>query len=575
MKPTSFLIQFGNASFNPDEAKESFTDDVCTLFVNTKNDNHIRWAKTDNGFVLFIGERLNKTSPETSKGKLPGQGTLISYDSRRSRLSIISDTLGTAPIFYRQKASSGFLISNRLEHMVDADCTVSWLSVQQYLCHGYTLQNETFFKEISQSRPSEQLAISYQNGSPSLVFTNNKIGYHKQTPLTEETINQIAQTLINRMESYSPAVLMMSAGWDSRTLLINGPDPYVSAYSHGDLSSREIQITQRLTGRMRLDHIFSEINRFDFPPELLEEMLEQTGFCLFPIWYLASKRLASLYDTPLISGVLGEFLGGHYGVMSFGTRRQKALAAIMLLNNKPLSEQRIKETVWNFATPPEAHWFLTDEMNARFREQGADTRQKTLSCLQILYQKTGDWQRAIEQFNMEHRARQYILKQAQTAVGYGGYNLPFGDEKIVEMIRRIPFSQRVHNKLNRLILDTNRPDLLNQPMAATLLKAKYPIILQELSRGFRIVFENISRNLGKRPPNLGWFNYQHLYSGHCLNDITNSLQLDIWDKNKMHKTIESNPHNGIDAGSTLDMLTKIKTVDYYVNLSTRKSTQNN
>jgi hypothetical protein len=358
------------------KAKESFTDGTCTLFVNTKNDNHIRWSKTDNGFILFVGERLNKVSLENSKGKLPGQGTLLSYESSHSRLTVISDTLGTAAVFYGQKGDSGYLISNRLEHVVDTQCTVCWLSVQQYLCYGYTLQNQTFFKEISQSRPNEQLTLSYKNNLPELTCTSHDITHQKQRSLTEAAVGQMAQSLIKCIQSYSPGVLMMSAGWDSRTLLINGPDPYVSAYSHGDLSSREIQITQRLTGRMRLDHIFSEINRFDFPPALLEEMLEETGFCLFPIWYLASKRLASLYDAPLISGVLGEFLGGHYGVMSFGTRWQKALAAILLLNNKPLSEQRIKETVWNFATPPQAHWFLTDEMNARFHEQGKDTRQK-------------------------------------------------------------------------------------------------------------------------------------------------------------------------------------------------------
>lgn len=43
-----------------------------------------------------------------------------------------------------------------------------------------------------------------------------------------------------------------------------------------------------------------------------------------------------------------------------------------------------------------------------------------------------------------------------------------------------------------------------------------------------------------------------------------SLKSDIWSKERMLKTIASNQKNGIDAGSTMDMVCKIKTIDYYL-----------
>ena len=101
-------------------------------------------------------------------------------------------------------------------------------------------------------------------------------------------------------------------------------------------------------------------------------------------------------------------------------------------------------------------------------------------------------------------------------------------------------------------------------MAATLAKAKRPILIQELSRILRILFEKTFFKLKKNRPNLGWFNYEHLYSGDFFETTIHSLRSDIWSKERMSKTIASNQKNGIDAGSTMDMVCKIKTIDYYL-----------
>ena len=58
-------------------------------------------------------------------------------------------------------------------------------------------------------------------------------------------------------------------------------------------------------------------------------------------------------------------------------------------------------------------------------------------------------------------------------------------------------------------------------------------------------------------PRLGWFNYQHLYQSNVFNEIIDSLTSPLWDKSRMRNIIKENPKNGIDAGSTLDMMCKI------------------
>jgi len=181
-----------------------------------------------------------------------------------------------------------------------------------------------------------------------------------------------------------------------------------------------------------------------------------------------------------------------------------------------------------------------------------------------MHEQFGDWQSAIENFNMEHRARQYILKQAQTANSTIGYIIPFSDDSLVDIVQQLPFQYRVHNKLNRLILKKRNPALLAPPMAATLISAHYPIIIQEVSRGVRVVIEEARNKLGLKPLRLGWFDYEHLYEKSLFHDIIDSLQLDLWNKQYMHEVIHPHPRKRFDAGSLLDMLCKIKTVDYYL-----------
>lgn len=563
MKSTSFSIALGRNRASLHDGGKVYEDERCSLWINSENDHHLRYQVTEAGFHVFVGERLRDQEWRSAGPELPGQGTLLQFDAATGTLTLTTDRLGTAMVYQRPQGTDAIYLSNRLEHLSWPELTTHWNAVQQYLCRGYTLASDTFFKEIHQNLPNQLIHICAGESQVSV-----KQSERPSTPPTgltrDEIIERISLRLSERLTNQPPGILMMSAGWDSRTLLLTGAEPFVTAYSHGDLSSREIRIAQQLTGQSLLDHSFTEISRLDFPPELLETMMEQTGFCVFPIWYHAAQRMARLYDAPLVSGVLGELLGGHYGLLSFGGRWQKLKSALFVFNHQNLSNTQVEGMVRRFALPPSSHWFLTEEANNHFAEMAPETGEQTFNLLLKNFRAKGDWQLAIEQFNMEHRARQYILKQPQAGLGHLGYRLPLGDEEVVRLANGIPFEERVHNKLNQSILRGSRPALLNAPMSATLVAAKYPVPLQELSRGLRIALEILARKMGRGSPHLGWFNYEHLYAGRCLHQITDSLSLDLWDKPKMHRILETNSANGIDAGSTLDMLCKIRTVDYYL-----------
>ncbi|WP_097461238.1 asparagine synthase-related protein [Mangrovitalea sediminis] len=567
MKPTSFSIALGPTRLSLHDVSCVFEDSHCSLWVNVDNPYYIQYQTDHTGFSLFMGERTASPFEEPEATHPGASGTLIRYDSTTHQFRLSTDRLGTAIVFHRQLGDGTYCLSNRLEHLISNETTVEWHSIQQYLCRGYTLDSKTFFQEIQQTLPNQEITVSLDGPVPSVSVSGRT---RSSDDDSEDPVNTIAERLRDHLRSSPPGVLMMSAGWDSRTLLLDGSTPFATAYSHGDLSSRELRITQRLTGSVRLDHIFTEISRLDFTPQLLESMLNENGFCVFPIWYLAAQKIKKIYDAPLVSGVLGELLGGHYGLLSLGNRWQKLKSALFIFNKQRIPDHRIEAAVRKFALPPTSHWFLTDDANAHFSTLADKTAQQTYDSLSRQYQETRDWQLAIEQFNMDHRARQYILKQAQAASCLIGYRLPFADDRAVEAIGKLPFSERVHNKTNQEILRRHHSELLKEPMSATLVGAKYPIPIQELSRGVRIVKELLSRRLRNKSPQLGWFNYEHLYQSSSLYDIIDSLQHEMWDKEKMRLTIKDNPKNSIDAGSTLDMLAKVKTVDYYLAFAKRE-----
>lgn len=566
MKPTSFLIRTGDTQPQPSKTSPVYSDNICSLHVNVSNNNYIQHVCNEEGFTVFIGEATKSPLTNNSKGA-PGQGTLIQYKKVSGNIVITTDQLGTSLIYYSRDKNDSLQISNRLDNLSLVGKVPNWPAIQQYLNTGYTIGASTFFHDVEQTLPNEELNACRKED---FHIKRPTVKSGQTTSVEASTVEELMDCLSERLSSvlreHPPSVLMMSAGWDSRTLLMTGAENYRTAYTHGDLSSREIAISRSLTGILRMDHVFSDVRNLDVSGNLLDIMLEELGFCVFPVWYIAGQKAQETYKTPLSSGVLGEFLGGHYGLLSIGSRFQKILASTSLLPGNLVRKEQFSAALERFTTPAPDHWFLSTEGRDILANAASSTKSMMRNELDSAYEEYGDWQSAIEAFNMEHRARQYILKQAQAAASTSGYIAPFADDKLAEIVRLIPFNNRAHNKLNQKLLKAKNSQLLEHPMAATLVPAKYPILFQELSRGARIVFEQGRKLVGMKQPRLGWFNYGHIYQSNILQEITENLTSTLWDKPRMHKTLECNPNRGIDAGSTLDMLCKLKTVDYYLNI---------
>ncbi|MBQ0747948.1 MAG: hypothetical protein KBT82_10860 [Marinobacter sp.] len=561
LKPNSFLVIIGTDDTRP--TKERNPGSQASLQVMDVNPFYVRHHVHQSGnFELFFGERKDSESIDF---ETPVNGTSITYSVESNRLIVRSDLAGAEPVYYRN-VNTTILLSNRLDNLIEQGDLPDWEGIHCYLTFGYTLGASTFFENIQQTLPNQKLEIDTQ-----LLEISKEVSDVTSRVANSETLasngRTFAKLLSDTMLTYRPMALMMSAGWDSRTLLAPRKSPITVAYTHGDISSRECTIAKKVSGTLRTDHYFKDVKGMVIDTDLLDEMLELHGHCLWPIWHLSSRLISEKFSLPIASGVIGARLGGHNGFSSVGTRLQKTFNSLHLINPRIASKEKIINDLKKHLTTPKNFWFTSDKGNKIFGEIATSTTQRIHETLDNYLKETDDFSFAIEKFNYDHASRQYMMKQPGMAKSFQGYYSPLSHPELLKLVYNIPFKQRVQNRLTKAVIAELNSDLLEFPMAATLAKAKRPIFIQELSRILRIIFENIFFKLKKNRPNLGWFNYEHLYSGDFFETTIHSLRSDIWSKERMLKTIASNKKRGIEAGPTTDMICKVKTIDYYLSIN--------
>ena len=561
LKPNSFLVIIGTDDTRP--TKERNPGSQASLQVMDVNPFYVRHHVHQSGnFELFFGERKDSESIDF---ETPVNGTSITYSVESNRLIVRSDLAGAEPVYYRN-VNTTILLSNRLDNLIEQGDLPDWEGIHCYLTFGYTLGASTFFENIQQTLPNQKLEIDTQ-----LLEISKEVSDVTSRVANSETLasngRTFAKLLSDTMLTYRPMALMMSAGWDSRTLLAPRKSPITVAYTHGDISSRECTIAKKVSGTLRTDHYFKDVKGMVIDTDLLDEMLELHGHCLWPIWHLSSRLISEKFSLPIASGVIGARLGGHNGFSSVGTRLQKTFNSLHLINPRIASKEKIINDLKKHLTTPKNFWFTSDKGNKIFGEIATSTTQRVHETLDNYLKETDDFSFAIEKFNYDHVSRQYMMKQPGMAKSFQGYYSPLSHPELLKLVYNVPFKQRAQNRLTKAVIAELNADLLEFPMAATLAKAKRPIFIQELSRILRIIFENIFFKLKKNRPNLGWFNYEHLYSGDFFETTIHSLRSDIWSKERMLKTTASNQNNGVEAGPTMDMICKVKTIDYYLSIN--------
>ncbi|WP_405223878.1 asparagine synthetase B family protein [Lentisalinibacter sediminis] len=590
----SSLSRFHHAELSyTREFTEAWSDGTCALFVRRDGGTSVwdlpgYFAVTDGERVDGISQGVHALeSGDAEPLSRMIRGNAVAISKHTGYAWVLSDTLGSFPFFYGDSQDRGFRAYSPIQGDLRwlLDCQPDFTGVYQFLGGGYTIGRRTVCRGMYQFLPGESHIIEPGRSAVEAVIKvlPNPWATEKRVHLDSCATKAIhAVTLEGRR--LVGCQVMFSAGWDSRTILAgilaNGLEDEVLAYSHGDTSSRELRIADRICRDHGVLSYSRELAELEIDVALLERALEDSGHSLFPHWRLASEFARERGLRSLSGGIFGGVLGGHYGVPSIvqGQRAQLTSLLKYLYGPKPSSNTgaRALDTAFKLLHRPSYidWWCLDSGVREEIRRQViTDCAVDTKSELQRLAESgVTNLDSLVEAFQVGHRGRQYMNGQLGICRSVIPIVNPFSNDELVSLACALPLRCKIHNKVNQELLRRMAPSLLRYPMAATLLSAAWPIGMQELSRGGRKVAESVRWRLYRatggvsaRHPNMGWVNFDFLRTGTLLHDIVDSLLADFWDKATMHRTISEHPLTSLHP--LYDMLCKIKTIDHRLNHS--------
>jgi asparagine synthetase B (glutamine-hydrolysing) len=498
---------------------------------------------------------------------------------RDGRVTLSCDASGVIPLYYAA-TDRGIAFSSLLRPLARAVAAPpDAVGVAELVRFAYTTAGRTVFRDVNRLLPGQVLTWCPMRGVTIEETARTWVGEIDTLSRPDEAAEHVAPVLRDAVIENAPAdgryVLMMSAGWDSRTLLATavatlGGDR-LHAFSHGDLASRELRLAAAVAAAAGVPWSAREIGPDVWNLEHLARTFACTETLVFPHWSWAAR--ANDDAACLASGVMGEVLGGHYGPTQVARGRGKGWALLRSLRRDgAMADVESVERALRLNGLGRM-WYLRHDAEGDDHERAALLEAMNqgvaadLARLQARGVASPD--QLVEAYVTEHRGVQYITAQALAARLHAGAGLPFADAELLVLASRIPPRLKVHNRVNRSLCLRTATHLQRQPMAATLVPASWPLGLQEGSRLVRRAYEEAHRWVHKYsggrvgPPRLGWVNFDFLRQGDVVEHVIESLEADLWDRPGMHALFQRLCHDrtGRSMHPFFDQMGKILTVD--------------
>jgi hypothetical protein len=477
----------------------------------------------------------------------------------KDRWYLATDWSGSFPLYYAY-TKGGIVFCSRLRPLAQIlQPAIDTVGLRQFLHEMYMLSGRTFYNGIFRLMPGQVLVYEPSCDRSNIVETS-KAWVGLEASSSVEAWNGLLQAVSQSLDRQCRNAVMMSGGWDSRTVLA-AETKYlgaenVFAYSHGGKDSLEGKIARDICCSLGVKFHFEPLSAALFDLNLLKSGFKRTETVMFPEWHRAGMLLSTFGMDCVSSGVFGEIMGGHYSrsMLCHGARKILTFMMQALGRNTSISNifaaLRIRHLVKPWSVSPDV-WGDIDElqntMNSdierslkRFIDRGVQTSDQL-----------------VEAFISEHRGSQYVNAQMLTCRAYLDVSIPFADREFLTRMSRIPITTKLHNAINRRILHENSSGLLRFPTAAAVVPASMPILIQELSRLLRHVVEK-KVNL----PPVGWWDWEFLRDGAILNAIVDDLDLDIWNKEAIRQRIADLQEKKSESiGQLMQRLVIIYTVD--------------
>lgn len=447
---------------------------------------------------------------------------------------LATDWSGSFPLYYAQ-TREGLLFCSRLRPIAQIlHAKIDMVGLRQFLHSCYIMSGRTFYQGIARLMPGQVLTYDPASNRVSTEETSKAwVGLEPVSP--SETWEGLVRAVFNSFDQDCSNAILMSGGWDSRTVLaattkvIDAKN--LLAYYHGGQVSFEKKVTAEVCHSLGVKFHHELLREEIFDLNTLKMGFSRTETVFFSAWHRAALVLSASGADCVSSGVFGECLGGHYGKTMFFHGAQKVFNFLLQGLGQDSSMASIFDAlkVQSLVKPSLVHSEVFGNIN-ELQNAMNDDIESSLKRFITRGIQTPD--QLVEAFITEHRASQHISSQMLSCRAYLDVSIPFSDRDFFTLVSRIPITSKLHNALNRRMLQQHFPKVLKVPTAAAPISAAMPIWAQELSRLVRrIVEERI--NL----PPMSWYDWEFLRNGVVLNNIVDDMELDLWDKNIIRQRI--------------------------------------
>lgn len=580
--PTSQMLEgvghvLGAHRFGP-EAALAAVDDGRLVAIDGESDTYRRFSEALS--LSNSASQIESAAIDRLRDETVGNVTIV--DPVRGRITLSTDPSGTFPLYYCRVGDGLAFCSLTRPLAALTNASTNHHAVRQYLRQAWIVGEETVFHGVHRLLPGQTLRFE-QGGSP--VITEGTTAWIRGGDREDECIESVWHAIESNAASAmqrGPYALMMSGGWDSRTLLaaISWGNAGASCYSHGDMQSRELQLVRELCDLSDIACRLEPLDDRMFEAQLLADGFNRTESLSFPHWHLAGQLLQEGGTHSVSAGILGEIIGGHYGPTMIGsnlTRARTLLSTLVgsipsLVVDRKLDPRQMLSR--SGATSP---WYLEQDY-AQSLSNEAEHYNGAIEAELDRHTRRGvtDPSALIEAFITEQRGSQYIAAQLRSCRAHLDVCVPYASRAAFVAATQLPLSHRIHNRLSRELLRRHAPTLLQLPMAATLVSARRSILLQEASRAVRKLGESAWYRARKIispdavPPRLGWVDFEFLSDSRALHELIESLEQPFWNRSKMADRVDRRVLKGT-AHPIFDQFMKIKTLDLLLSPSPIRS----
>jgi asparagine synthetase B (glutamine-hydrolysing) len=441
---------------------------------------------------------------------LNGQFNVVIFNSSQNELTVITDRLGTRPI-YHAVAGTRHVISSEIKGVragLDRRFEIHSEGLLELFAFGHNIDSKTVLDGVRVLPPGAVITIDADGMRHRSYY---EFGYTAASSVVSprewgEQIASCIKSIIPRyLKSASRTGIFLSGGLDSRIIAgaIGQSGASLSAYTFGELESRDVLFGSEIACRLAFPH-----DVFAFPPNYLSGTIGDVvgrSECAAPFYHASSMlfhdSIARNTDSLLV-GWCGDNLSGGHLTRPILTSSNRAEVAEQIFKRALCAGSgnlaRVFQPSFFSQHWPEMKEAFTASVNAIKEAEGADIA---------------------DVWDMRHRQRRFTFSASKVDRGRFEVVAPLLDVDFVRLMTSLPLQARWKQAAYRWAIVDGFPELRTIPWARTGRPVRGGKAVFWMDEGRRVGSKLFELTLRK-------FGIAGAFSGERYRDIAEDIRLD-------------------------------------------------